>query len=132
TSLDTKWGNWPAKAGSFLPFVQMTLAHLTGKAVRGSNRVAGEPIAWTPPDNAKGFDLIRPDGQRVRLGKAVGGGGQGLAVTATDVPIAGIYRIVSDDDTIKSPPFAVSSDLRESDNLESLTDGEIETLLGFK
>jgi hypothetical protein len=132
TSLDTRWSNWPARAGSFLPFVQMTLAHLTNKSVRGANRVAGEPISWTPPETAKGFDLLRPDGQRVRLGKAAGGNGQRLAVTATDVPLAGVYRIVSDDESIKSPPFAVSPDLRESDNLESLTDGEIETLLGFK
>ena len=133
TSLDTKWGNWPAKAGSFLPFVQLTLSYLTDKLTHGSNRVAGESIVWHPLKAAKGFDLIRPDGVRVRLGKATGGDGQRLAVTASDIPLGGVYRIVADDsDENKSPPFAVSPDLRESDNLESFSDADVETALGFK
>ncbi|CAN5465742.1 hypothetical protein BH11PLA2_BH11PLA2_29380 [soil metagenome] len=132
TSLDAKWGNWAAKGSSFLPFVQMTLAHLTGKAIRGANRVAGEPLVWSPPQAAKGFDLVRSDGRRIRLGKATGGGGNRLSVTAPDVPLAGLYKIVSEDDSITSPPFAVAPDLRESDNLEAFTDQEIEEKLGMK
>ncbi len=132
TSLDTKWSNWPAKAGSFLPFVQLTLAHLTDQNARDGNRTAGEPILWSPPDYAKSFDLIRPDGARVRLGKPTGGAGERFGIVASDVPLAGIYRIASDDDAVRSPPFAIRADLRESDNLEAVSDSDIERSLGFQ
>jgi hypothetical protein len=133
-SLDMKWGNWPAKAGSFLSFVQFTLAHLTGKAARGANRIAGEPIVYNPPEASKNFDLIRPDGKRVKLGQATGGeAGKHLTVTAPDTPVAGVYRIVADGaDEVTAPRFAVAPDLRETDNLDGLSDGEIEQLLGFR
>ena len=133
-SLDARWGNWPAKAGSYVSFVQFALAHLTGKAARGTNRVAGEPLVWSPPEAAKNFDLIRPDGRRVRLGPAAGGaGGKRLTVTAPETPVAGVYRIVPEGgDERAAPPFAVAPDLRETDNLDALSDGEIEQLLGFR
>jgi hypothetical protein len=132
-SLDMEWGNWPAKAGSYLSFVQFTLAHLTGKASRGTNRIAGEPLVWSPSENALSFDLIRPDGRRVRLGPATGGAGERLTVLAPDTPLAGVYKIVAEgDDDAKAPRFAVAPDLRETENLDALSDGEIEQLLGFR
>lgn len=132
TTLDMKWNNWPAKAGSFLPFAQLTLAQLTNKGVKGANRIAGESIAWNPPEYAKGFDLVRPDGMKVSLGKATGGSGERFTVVAKDVPASGVYRIVSEtDEVLKSPPFAVSPDLRESVDLNVMSDRDIETALGF-
>jgi hypothetical protein len=126
--------NDPARAGSFLSFMQLTLSHLTGKAGRGVNRVAGEPIVWNPPEATKGFDLLRPDGTRQKLGKAQGGdGGSKLTVTAADTSLAGVYRIGAEgDEPLTGPRFAVAPDLRESDALDPLTDPEAEELLGFR
>lgn len=129
-SLDERWGNWPAKAGSFLSFNQIALAHLSGKATRGANRTAGEPIVWNPPDAAKGYALLTPDARRVKLGKA---SGEPPTLTATETPLAGIYRIVPENEDRKdAPQFAVAPDLRETDDLASLANPELEQLLGFK
>lgn len=129
-SLDERWGNWPAKAGSFLSFNQIALAHLSGKATRGTNRTAGEPIVWNPPDAAKSWTLVTPDARRFKLGKA---SGEPPAVTATDTPLAGIYRIMPDNEDRKdAPQFAVAPDLRETDDLATLANPELEGLLGFK
>jgi hypothetical protein len=64
-------------------------------------------------------------------------------VTATGLDRAGIYRLTTagpeDDDTpapggrkAVSVPFAVAPDLRESANLESLTDTQLDERLGFR
>jgi hypothetical protein len=132
TSLDVTWSNWPAKAGAYLPFVQMVLSHLTGKTTSGTNRVAGEPIVWHPPEAPRGFELVKPDGKRVKLGKAQGGdGGSKLTVTAPDTTVAGVYQIELEGDE-KATRFAVVPDLRETVNLDSLSDAEAEDVLGFR
>lgn len=134
TSLDMRWGNWPARAGSFLSFIQFTLAHLTGKSARGYNLTAGEPIVWYPTESAGNYDVIRPDGTRERIGAPTGGtDGSRVHVTAPDTSHAGVYRIVPrGEDDSRAPRFAVTPDLRETDNLDAMTDGEIEQLLGFR
>jgi len=134
TSLDATWSNWPSKGGSFVSFVQLTLSHLTGKSTVGVNRVAGEPLVYTPPEATKAFDVIQPDKSRVKLGKAQGGDeGRRLNVTVPETSRAGIYQIVAEgEEPLSDARFAVATDLRESDNLESLTDSETEDLIGFK
>jgi hypothetical protein len=129
TSLDAKWGNWPAKGSSFVPFVQMTLAHLTGKSIRGANRVAGEPLTWTPPDAQKPFDVIRPDGRKTRLVSATTT--VKAALSTQDTVHAGVYRFASADESAVSPPFAVVPDLRESDALDALAEADFADKLGF-
>jgi hypothetical protein len=56
-------------------------------------------------------------------------------VTTTDTPLAGIYRLVPADESADKPgagvPFAVAADLRESEYLESLTNTDLDKLLGF-
>jgi hypothetical protein len=135
TSLDTTWTNWPgATAGtSYVAAVRYALSHLTGREGRGWNRVAGQSIVWQPTEAATDFEVLRPDGSRVRLGPAVGGTeGTKLSVVVPNTATAGEYRIAAlgqrDDDL---PRFAVVPDLRESDNLESLTDTELDAKLGF-
>jgi hypothetical protein len=114
--------------------VQLTLSHLTGKATSGVNRVAGEPLVWSPPEAPRGFELLRPDNKRVKLGKAQGGdNGKKLTVTAPDTTVAGVYRIgLEGEDPPSGPRFAVAPDLRETESLDSLTDAEAEEVLGFK
>lgn len=133
SSLDLTWTNWPAKGGAFLSFTQLTLSHLTGRATRGVNKTAGEPLVWYPPESTKGFEVVRPDRVRVKLGKAQGGAGQRLSVTAADTPIAGIYQFgTENEDPPTGPRFTVSPDLRETDNLDTLTDAECEQAIGFR
>ncbi len=133
-SLDARWSNWPAKAGSYLSFARMTLQHLTGKAARGANRIAGETLIWNPTEATKPFAVRQPDGKRMKLGKATGGeGGKKLTVTAADTSLSGVYQIgVEDEEPLNGPRFAVAPDLRETDDLTSMTDGEVEQFLGFK
>ncbi len=133
SSADLTWTNWPAKAGSFLSFARLTLSHLTGRSTRGVNKTAGEPLVWHPPESSKGFDIVFPNKTRVKLGKAQGGAGQRLTVTAPDTPLAGIYQFaVENEEPPSGPRFAVAPDLRETDNLESLSDAETEQAVGFK
>jgi hypothetical protein len=136
TSLDSTWTNWPGRAGgaSYVATVRFALSHLTGKAGRGGNLIAGQKITWSPPDATVDCELVGPEGARVRLGQAVGGGdGTKPTVTVTDTTTAGEYRIVfpglKDEET---PRYAVNPDLRESDNLDLLSDDAIEGKLGFR
>lgn len=136
TTLDATWTNWPGKTAgtSYVAAVRFALSHLTGREGRGANLVAGQQIIWHPPEAQPEFELLRPDARKVSLGKATGGAGGGrLTLTVADTTAAGEYRIVypgqRDDDL---PRFAVVPDLRESDNLELLTDDEAEAKLGVR
>src|SRR5262249_58974715 len=93
------------------------------------------------------FVLVRPDGKRVRLGLPEVVEGRPL-LTAAGTSHAGIYRLLPADEAPatdatrpgeptaegESPgvPFAVVPDLRESEDLTSLTDGQLDERLEFK
>ncbi len=129
-SLDEKWGNWPAKAGSFLSFQQLTLAHLCGKTIRGWNVTAGEAIVWYPGDAEAKYSLLTPDDRTLPLGPA---GGEPPTITTTETVLAGPYRIVSEQvDRETAPIFAVAPDLAETNDLATMRNPELEQLLGFK
>lgn len=129
-SLDERWGNWPAKAGSFLSFNQIALSHLSSKASRRANRVAGESIYWSPQDSNKAYELITPTSRRVKLGKP---SGEPPTLTVSETPNAGVYRILAEgEDSKDAVQFAVVPDLRETDDLTTLANPEIERLIGFR
>jgi hypothetical protein len=133
TPLDMSWSNWPARAGSYLSFMQLTLSHLTGKAGNGVNVVAGQPLVWHPAEALREFEVLRPDGRRINLGKAQGSAATKWTVTDPETSRAGVYHLGLDGDSPPSGPrFAVAPDLRETDNLDSLTDTEAEEVLGFR
>ena len=72
---------------------------------------------------------MKPDGQRAKLPRPA----EGRTLTSADTAVSGDYRVQplgreADD----APRFAVNPDLRESDNLDVLSDGEVETKLGFR
>jgi hypothetical protein len=140
TSLDTRWGNFPARSEAFVPFTRFTLAHLTGRKVPGGNRTAGDPLVYAPPEAAKVFELVQPlragepAARRVKLGQpqAITPGSR-PTVTAADTALAGVYRIVAEGDPdTKGPIFAVNPDLRESANLDVASEDDLEKLLGFR
>jgi hypothetical protein len=140
TSLDTRWGNFPAKSDAFVPFTQFTLAHLTGRKVPGGNRTAGDPLTWTPPDPSKVFEVVQPprpgesSPRRVKLEEAKARTpGERPYVTAADTARTGVYRIVAEGEPDRTGPvFAVNPDLRESANLDVASDSDLEKMLGFK
>lgn len=130
---DERWGNWPARGGSYLSFFQSVLSHLVGKGSRGTNLVAGQPLVFFPTEAEARFDLIEPDGERVPLGQPALGSGNKLTLTHPDTKYAGVYRVVLEGaEPSRGPQFAVIPDLTESDNLASLTEAELEQLLGFR
>ena len=134
TGLDTRWTNWPAKAGSYLSFVQYTLAHLTNRGTKRQNLTAGDVLAYSPPEGGATFEVIPPAGQPVRLGAAaIDPITKKLTLTYADTAKAGIYQFATAGTTPpKGPRFAVNPDLKESDDLTAATDEEIETTLGYK
>ncbi len=133
TSLDATWTNWPAKAGSYLSLLQLTMAHFVGKTANDFNRVAGEKLTWTPPDATRAYDLLKPGGVRLKLGVPSGVAGEKLALTTSDTPNAGLYRFAFEgEEPTGQGVVAVSPDLRESENLEVMSDAEATELLGFR
>jgi hypothetical protein len=132
TTLDGTWTNWPGKAAgaSYVATIRFMLSYLTGKAGKGGNLTAGQSITWVAPDPAMEYELTKPDGQRVRVGKAALADGK-PTLTTTDTAVSGDYRIQPLGREIDDPPrFAVNPELSESENLDVVTDDEGRVKLG--
>jgi len=75
--------------------------------------------------------MILPTGQRVALAKPQGGlGPDRLTLTFNDTQAAGVYQLVSEDG-VQATKFALAPDLRESENLDALSEEQLDELLGF-
>lgn len=144
---DQTWSDWPLRH-TFIPFIHTLL----GRALHGRSEhhtvSAGKPVRFHPvgADAGTAFSVIAPDGKRTRLGVPKLDDGRPL-VEVDDTPTAGIWRIVSglsDRPTAgdqpeagdekkagEGVPFAVVPDAEESENLESLTNSQIDERLGF-
>jgi hypothetical protein len=151
TSADLSWTVWPLWKGMYPPFVRQLLIHLLQRQAQNHNRVAGEALQWHPPETELGKSLavIRPGDKRLRLGLPDVYQGRPL-VTTNATTDAGIYRLVPseqisdaeaktrqqiDGGEEREPPgvpFAVVPDLRESEDLSSLPDAQIDQRLEFK
>src|SRR5262245_3735845 len=130
TAVDKDWGFFATNL-TFQPFVHGAMTHLIERSAAGFNRVAGEPIRWTPKDLNKSYQVTRPDGSRTRLGRPQGGATEQLALTVADTAKAGVYTI-SEEGREVGTKFAVIPDLRESETMDPLPDQQIDELLGFK
>ncbi len=151
TSLDGAWTNWPAKAVSYVSTIRFILSHLTGKAGKGGNLLAGEPVVWVaPPPGSKDaddprddlatviqkrypeYEIVRPDGTRVRVGKPAAVGDK-PTVRYAETAEAGDYRIQPVGLELDDPPrFAVNPVLKESESLDVVTDDDGEAELGVR
>ncbi len=143
TSLDETWGRMMSDGFLAIPMTTYIVAHLTNRKVPGGTRMAGDTLTWTPNVTAPGFELVKPrprgakSGEktrpRVKIGEAKAEVGQKPSVSTTDSLVAGEYAIVpvgaTDMDGIT---FAVNPDLRETENLDVISDGDLEKLLGFR
>jgi hypothetical protein len=130
TAVDKEWGFF-ATTLTFTPFIHGALTHLIERSAIGFNRVAGEPIRWTPKEINKSYQVTRPDGTKTRLGKPQGGATEQLALTVADTGNAGVYTI-SEEGAAVGTRFAVIPDLRESETMDPLPDSQIDEMLGFK
>ena len=148
TSLDETWGRMMSDGQLAVPMTTHLVAHLTARKVPGGTRTAGDTLTWFPPKQETGFELIKPraplskPGERVRprvkLGEAKMVDDR-LVVSTTDTLVSGEYAIVPTGapDPVELADgtgiaFVVNPDLRETDNLDSATDADVEKLLGFR
>lgn len=127
---DANWNDWNIDL-SFVPFVQSAMGRLLEGATADHNRRAGDSLHWHPAANdAEAVHLlVRPNGSRERLGLPEATRGRPV-VTAADTPRAGVYRIQTENEG-GGAVFAVTADLRESEDLSAMTDKDLDDLLGF-
>jgi hypothetical protein len=129
----------------YLPLVQAEVNYLLAGQSQSFNSVVGQSPRWVPPSaqaernfvlvepglrNPSSFQLL-PEGRHVPLGPAKKEDGQGVVV-ASGLTRAGVYYLTTrENDLGDRTPFAVAPDLRESSDLEALSDEEIDRQLGF-
>jgi hypothetical protein len=133
------WTDWPLHF-VFVPFVDVMLAHLLHGQTQSHNFTANETLRWFPSDQTlRSFTLVHPDGRSTRLGLPQKIGNRTI-VTAGDLVSAGIYRLVAGfpaetgtkaEDKQSGLPLAVTPDLRESEDLASFSDDQLDIRLGF-
>ncbi len=139
------WTDWPLRLGMYVPFVDVLVSQLLHNQTQNHNLVAGQTLAWYPSEKKpQAFTLINPDGTEKRLGEPEMVDGR-LVVTASELPRAGIYRLATtaplpagqaapEESTARKDeafPLAVTPDLRESADLETLSDQQLDERLGF-
>jgi hypothetical protein len=135
------WTDWPLHF-VYVPFIDVLVAHLLHGQAQNHNLVAGETLRWHPTDRLqRTYTLVHPDGERVRLGLPEKHGNREV-VTTRDLPRAGVYHLTTSvapqdgglpgaGDLDKGVPLAVAPDLRESDDLTTLSAEQIDQRLGF-
>lgn len=134
TSSDPKWSDWPLRH-SYLPFVHVALSHLLEAGSEDHNLTAGEPLRWHAPalEGSRIYAAIDPSGRRTRLGVPDLVDGQPI-VTVAQTGRAGLYRILPEsasEPAAEGVLFAAVPDLRDTEDLDALSDREIDERLGF-
>jgi hypothetical protein len=134
TAADLSWSDWPLVKGMYVPFLNMSLNFLLHAQTQNHNLTAGEPIRWFVPEKLSGesFGLVHPSGKLDRLGRVDTSEGRPV-LSAGSTARAGVYQLMalSASGDKESVPFAVAPDLRETENLDVLTDPELDERLGF-
>jgi hypothetical protein len=140
TTLDERWGRFPAESSAFVPFTRMLIAHLTSRRVPGGTATAGDPLVWISPEGTRvEYELVKPrkpnekQRERIKLAVPEGPPRAKTTVTATETARAGVYNIVpagSPDDG--GPLFAVNPDLRETADTTTASDDAVENWLGYR
>lgn len=137
TAADPSWCDLPLSV-EFIPFVQTLIAHLLQEQTQEMNGVAGQAMTWYPQDKElRNYSLQTPSGATLRLGLPnVKDKRQILPLP--ELAHAGVYRLLARAATQQESvaeigiPLALIPDLRESQNLETLSDEQIDGRLGFR
>ena len=136
------WTDWPFRLGMYVPFIDVTMSHLLHGQTQTYNLKAGDVLNWYPTDKLNHvYELHQPGGEVERLNPPQKKGKR-FAVTATDLPRAGIYHMTATPrgaegsktagEAIKAGmPIAVTPDLRESEDMQTLSSKEIDDRIGF-
>jgi hypothetical protein len=138
------WTDWPFHLGVYIPFVHTLIGHLLHGQSESYNVTAGETLHWYPTEKSlRSYTLMQPDGKAIRLGQAEKKGKR-LEVTANELPQAGVYHLIAHlpriGDDAESPgtilkdagiPIAAGADLRETADLSTFSDAEIDGKLNF-
>lgn len=142
-SPEPTWTNWPLHP-SYVPFVNVTLNYLLHGQTQVHNVVAGQPLDWFPTEKeVRSYQLIHPEGRNERLGLPEMKDKRQV-VRANNIEKAGVYRMVAalpnkgeQEESMlpaegsRGAPIAVVPDPRESEDLGSLADEQIDLLVGF-
>jgi hypothetical protein len=144
TSADPSWSSWPMRYWTYVPFLHSTLDHLLQSQAQQYNERAGNPLRWYPPeqDATRAFALFDPQGGRHRLGPPEMQNGRPV-IMASLTPRAGVYRLApadgadpvgaqTRDGEAQSVPFAVTADPHETENLDALSEEQLDERLGFR
>jgi hypothetical protein len=128
------WTDWPIHP-TYLPFVDVTVNHLLHRQTQQYNFKAGDVLRWQPPERfaAKPFFVTYPDGHSEPLDPPKTEGGS-PTLTVSDTSRAGVYHIkavTGEEREGLEVPFAMVPDLRESADLESFTDRQLDEKLGI-
>jgi len=144
-SRDPTWNWLPLWGHGFVPLVEAKINYLLRSQSQSHNIVAGEQLRYVPaPDKEQRSFVLIPPGERtvvkgpllpeaprVPLGLAQKDDERSLVVTPA-LTRAGIYWLTTrESDSADRQPFAVAADVRESADLQALSDAEIERQLGF-
>src|SRR5262249_18181641 len=133
------WTDWPLHF-VFVPFIDVAVAHLLHGQTQNHNLTAGETLRWHPSEQTvRSFTLVRPDrgATRLRLPAKIG---IRTLVTANELTEAGVYWLVAGvpgetsavaEDKNTGVPLGVTPDLRESEDLASYSDEQLDARLGF-
>jgi uncharacterized repeat protein (TIGR01451 family) len=131
TSGDRSWSVM-CQPGTFAIFLDACMAEMIHRSSATFNRTAGEALRWSPPDAQKEYYVVYPDGERKFLGKPKEIGKE-FRLPAFDSSKAGVYRIeAAGAREGEGDRFVFNPDLTESENLEALTDEQIDKQLGFE
>jgi hypothetical protein len=129
TSLDSTWSKL-CETPAFAPFINGCVAQMVQRSSDTFVRTAGDAFRYEPLDRQKEYYVIRPDGERVFLGKPKEE--DRFRLPAFDSAQAGVYTIVAADAREGTGErFVFNPDLRESENLEAISDEDIDKQLGF-
>ena len=144
-SHEPTWNWLPLWGHGFVPLVAAKINYLLHCQSQNHNSTVGEAIRYVPipamatssfvlvppADRTAAKISLLPEGPRVPLGLATIDDDRPLVVTPVLVR-AGVYWLTTrDNDVADRKPFAVVADLRESADLQTLTDGDIDRQLGF-
>lgn len=133
TSADVSWTDLPLWVNAYVPLVDAMLAHVLLAEADAHNVSARNGIKWTVPaaDAERPHVMVRPDGQRVRLGLPEPVQGR-PRISAPDTPMSGLYRLQpSDAADSAGVPFAVNFDIDEATHPELMPDDRINERFGF-
>jgi len=153
TTADMHWSEWPLSP-TYLPLIQSALGQVLQAPLAAHNRQVGEPLVWNPPqyDENRNHVISFPPRAGVAMEDKLLGPPSAendeAVVTFTDTTRAGVYQIrpigaegagaarVTDlaptAGRLVGGLFAVAPDLRETENLETMSDQEIDQQLGFQ